>query len=87
MNVCNICGKPANAPYRSHNAAGQIVQGCVAEFHTEALTGLTLATAAWHFRKDARAVRIAAARQAKALERQAAEFDRGQARAERRTHP
>jgi len=50
---CTTCACPVEKPYRRHNAAGAIVEGCIDACHT----GLTGESAAWHDRACAVAYR------------------------------
>lgn len=68
---CPTCGKLAHSPYRSHNAAGVIVQGCIDDFHTEALSGMIHASTHWHFRAEAKKHRAAVKRHLRELTRRA----------------
>ncbi len=54
--TCPTCCKPSDRPYRSHNSEGKIVQGCVDEFHTDRLIGIS-ASSSWHNSKEAKEIR------------------------------
>ena len=56
--TCPTCGRAAHSPFRSHDAAGQIVLGCVDFFHTGHLVTPS-ASAEWHERPEARKIRAA----------------------------
>lgn len=55
-NACRICGNPLNAPFRSWDRDGHIVQGCVDPDHDAHIVGSHLA---WARRKEVRAIRSA----------------------------
>jgi hypothetical protein len=59
METCNTCGKPATSPYRVYCNRGKVVQGCVDQFHTEALRGIIGESSFWHFRPEAKRIRVA----------------------------
>jgi hypothetical protein len=54
--TCPICCRPADAPYRVYDKRGDVVQGCVASFHTGRLVPIS-ASARWHNRAEAARIR------------------------------
>jgi hypothetical protein len=57
--TCPTCGNGPYSPFRSYDAQGRVVQGCVDEFHTEHLVTPS-ASSAWHARPAARQLRTSA---------------------------
>lgn len=56
--TCSTCGKAANNPYRGMNRqTGEILYGCVDNFHAGHLVPLSNSSA-WHNRKEAKAIRL-----------------------------
>ncbi len=53
-NTCRTCGNPLNAPYRSWDRQGHIVQGCVDPDHDAHIIGANLA---WAKRPEVRKIR------------------------------
>lgn len=59
VQTCNTCCRAADAPYRSYDQAGKIVQGCVDVFHTASLSGIICQSTQWHGRPEAKKIRAA----------------------------
>lgn len=56
--TCPVCCQPASAPFRVYDAQGNVVHGCVDEFHTDHLVPIS-ASNHWHRRPAARKLRAA----------------------------
>ena len=55
--TCLTCGKAADRPYRRFNhQTGEILYGCVDDFHAGCLMTLSNSSA-WHNRKEAKVIR------------------------------
>jgi hypothetical protein len=53
---CPICTRADNDPYRVYDERGEVIQGCVAAYHNGRLQEIS-ASARWHNRKEAKAIR------------------------------
>lgn len=56
--LCTTCCRPAATPWRVYDAQGNIVHGCVDDFHSGALEPRSKSSR-WHNRKAAMAIRAA----------------------------
>jgi len=65
--TCGTCTRPVGQPFRSHDAIGKIVHGCVDKSHTESLRGVISSSSSWHFRPEAKRIRAAEVRRMRAL--------------------
>jgi hypothetical protein len=57
-NHCPTCTRSAGAPFRTYDARGKVVRGCVDAFHTGHLVTPS-ESARWHHRPEAEAIRRA----------------------------
>lgn len=64
---CPTCTRPAEAPFRAHDATGTIVAGCIDAFHGPSLAGVASASTHWHLRPQAVAMRRATLAHLRAL--------------------
>jgi hypothetical protein len=54
--TCPTCGRASSNPFRSYDAKGRIVNGCVDAFHSEHLV-VPSESAFWHARPQAKLAR------------------------------
>ncbi len=50
--VCTACGRHASQPFR-RIVDGEVVEGCIDDFHTDAMLHLDLPDSSWHWRPEA----------------------------------
>lgn len=55
---CNTCARPVSSPFRRHDKAGKITEGCIDAAHSGHLYGDSLR---WHMRTIAKKMRADAA--------------------------
>lgn len=54
--TCPTCTRASDLPYRVYDERGNVLQGCIDEFHTGHLVTPS-ASASWHHRPDAKRIR------------------------------
>lgn len=54
--TCPVCCQKASAPFRVYDERGNVVHGCVDEFHTDHLVRIS-ASNHWHHRPESKKLR------------------------------